>query len=47
MAYLTKQGTLLREYLESTGGRHVSVQEIAEGLPEKVGVSTIYLYTCF
>ena len=42
MAYLTKQGRLIREYLESLGGRHVSVQEIAENLPEKVGVSTIY-----
>lgn len=42
MAYETKQGRLLREYLEGLGGRHVSVQEIAETLPMKVGVSTIY-----
>jgi len=42
MAYLTKQGRLIREYLEGLGGRHVSAQELAEGLPEKVGISTIY-----
>ncbi len=42
MAYETKQGKLLREYLEGLEGRHVSVQEIAERLPVKVGVSTIY-----
>ena len=42
MAYETRQGRLLQEYLEGLGGRHVSVQEIAENLPEKVGISTIY-----
>ena len=42
MAYETKQGRLVQTYLESLGGRHVSVQEIAENLPEKVGISTIY-----
>ena len=42
MAYETRQGRLVQEYLESLGGRHVSVQEIAENLLEKVGISTIY-----
>ena len=39
---LARQGKLLQEYLAGLGGRHVSVQEIAESLPEKVGISTIY-----
>ncbi len=42
MAYDTKQGRLLQEYLAGLGGRHVSVQEIADNLPVKVGISTIY-----
>ena len=42
MPYETKQGRLLLEYLRTTGGRHLSVQEIAAQLPGKVGISTIY-----
>ena len=42
MPYETKQGRLLRDFLESMGDRHVSVQEIAKKLPVKVGISTIY-----
>ena len=42
MAYQTKQGRALVEYLRSQGSRHVSVQQIASGLPEKIGTATIY-----
>ena len=42
MSYQTKQGKALLEYFRSQGSRHVSVQEIAAGLPEKIGVATIY-----
>ena len=42
MAYQTKQGKALLEYLRKQGSRHVSVQEIAAGLTEKVGTATIY-----
>ena len=42
MAYQTKQGRALVEYLRSQGSRHVSVQQIAAGLPEKIGTATIY-----
>ena len=42
MAYQTKQGKALTEYLQTLGSRHVSVQEIAENLPEHIGTATIY-----
>ncbi len=42
MSYQTKQGKALLEYFRSQGSRHVSVQEIAAGLSEKIGVATIY-----
>ena len=42
MAYQTKQGRALVEYLRSQGSRHVSVQQIAAGLPEPIGIATIY-----
>ncbi len=42
MAYQTKQGRALVEFLRSQGSRHVSVQQIAAGLPEKIGTATIY-----
>lgn len=42
MAYQTKQGKALLEYLRSQGSRHVSVQQIAAALPEKIGTATIY-----
>ena len=42
MAYQTKQGKVLVEYLRGQGSRHVSVQQIAAGLPEPIGIATIY-----
>ena len=42
MPYQTKQGKALTEYLQTLGSRHVSVQEIAENLPEHIGTATIY-----
>ena len=42
MAYHTKQGKLLLDYLREQGSRHVSVQQIAAGLPEPIGIATIY-----
>lgn len=42
MAYRTKQGEALTEYLRGIGSRHVSVAEIAESLPEHIGTATIY-----
>ena len=42
MAYQTKQGKALLEYLRGQGSRHVSVQQIAAALPEKIGTATIY-----
>ena len=42
MAYQTKQGRVLLDYLRGQGTRHISVQEIASALPEKIGVATIY-----
>lgn len=42
MGYETKQSKALREYLESTGGRHISVAELASDMPVKMGTATIY-----
>ena len=42
MAYQTKQGRILLDYLKRQGSRHVTAQEIAAGLPEKIGTATIY-----
>ena len=42
MAYQTRQGKLLLDYLRTQGTRHVSVPEIAESLPERIGTATIY-----
>ncbi len=42
MAYQTKQGKALLDYLRNQGSRHVSVREIAQGLPEPMGTATIY-----
>ena len=42
MAYETRQGRLVLEYREALGGKHVSGQEIADNLPERVGIATIY-----
>ncbi len=42
MAYQTKQGKVLVEYLRGQGSRHVSVQQIARALPERIGTATIY-----
>lgn len=42
MAYQTRQGKALIEYLQTLGSRHVSAQEIAENLPERIGTATIY-----
>ena len=42
MSYQTKQGKALLEYFRRQGSRHLSVQEIAAGLPEKIGIATIY-----
>jgi len=42
MAYQTKQGRALVEYLRSQGSRHISVQQISDAMPEKIGTATIY-----
>lgn len=42
MAYETKQGKALLDYLRTLGGRHVSVAEIAAGVEPHIGVTTIY-----
>ncbi|MBR4703626.1 MAG: transcriptional repressor [Oscillospiraceae bacterium] len=42
MAYQTKQGQALLDFLRDQGSRHISVQEIAHGLPEPMGTATIY-----
>ena len=42
MSYQTKQGKALTDYLRSLGGRHVSAAEIAEKMPEKMSIATIY-----
>ena len=42
MAYQTKQSRALLEYLKKQGSRHISVQDIAAGLPDKIGTATIY-----
>ncbi len=42
MAYQTRQGQALIDYLRSIGSRHVSVAEIGEALPQHMGTATIY-----
>ena len=42
MAYQTKQGKLLLDYLRKQGSRHVSVQEISAGIGAGIGTATIY-----
>ena len=42
MAYQTKQGKLLLDYLRGQGSRHVSVQEISAGIGAGIGTATIY-----
>ena len=42
MAYQTKQGKLLLDYLRRQGSRHVSVQEISAGIGAGIGTATIY-----
>lgn len=42
MAYQTKQGQALADYLRGLGPRHVSAAEIGEALSRQMGVATVY-----
>lgn len=42
MAYRTKQGQALLDYLQTLGGAHVSANEIAVAMPGKIGLTTVY-----
>ena len=42
MGYETKQSKALRDYLETTGGRHISAAEIVNALPVRMGTATVY-----